>query len=37
MRAKERIGKEYNWLTVIDFYRLGDNGKVWVRDRGLLP
>ena len=26
MRAKERIGKEYNWLTVIDFYRLGDNG-----------
>ena len=26
MRAAERIGKRYNWLTVIDFYRVGENG-----------
>jgi hypothetical protein len=25
MRAEERIGKTYNWLTVIGFYRIGKN------------
>jgi hypothetical protein len=28
LKAEDRIGKEYNWLTVIGFYRIGKNPHV---------